>query len=138
MAGFDAFARRMKKRAELVSDNASKAVRATALAIDQRVVTSTPVDTGRARSNWIASLNTPSRVGNREPLAGPGSAGPAISEAQAVIARFGEDDASIWISNSVPYIELLNDGSSQQAPANFVQLAIIDGIKVVRKTKLLR
>lgn len=137
MAGFKEFAKNMSKRADLVAVNSTKAVRAVALAVDQQVVRSTPVDTGRARSNWIASINSPPPIVNREPLAGPGSAGPAIAEAQSIIGQFKEVDGSIWISNSVPYIGELNRGTSAQAPPNFVETAVIAGIAVIRRTKLL-
>lgn len=134
---FNNFEQRIRKRADLVSKNATKGVRAVALAIDNQVVFSTPVDTGRARSNWIASLNRPSTVINREPLSGPASAGPSVAEALKVIKGFGENDKEIFISNSVPYINELNNGSSAQAPRNFVQKAIIRGIAVAKKIKLL-
>jgi hypothetical protein len=35
---------------------------------------------------------------------------------------------NVYITNNVPYISLLNAGSSAQAPANFVQKAIAAGI----------
>jgi len=134
---FRDFEKRIRKRANLVGKNATKGVRAVAIAVDNQVTFSTPVDTGRARANWIASINRPSNVINREPLAGPASAGPAVAEALQVIKSFKESDDAIYISNSVSYINELNDGSSAQAPRNFVQKAIIRGIKVAKKIKLL-
>lgn len=142
MAGFKQFSQNLKKRAEFVSKNVPKAVRATALAVDQQVVQSTPVDTGRARSNWIASLNQPVTV-NREPYSagengstGAANVAAAIQQAASVIST-AKSGNSIWISNSVPYIGRLNEGSSAQAPANFVETSLMRGVEVVRRAKLL-
>ncbi len=40
-------------------------------------------------------------------------------------ARDGWHATADGVSNNVPYIKELNDGSSQQAPAHFVELAIL-------------
>jgi len=97
-----------------------------ALDIDQRLVLATPVDTGRARSNWLASLGTPrtDEVGTRD-------AQSAISEAAGVIDQ-AADFPVIYLSNNLPYIQRLNDGSSKQAPAAFVQTAIDQALSPLR------
>lgn len=89
-----------------------------ALDIDQRLVLATPVDTGRARSNWLASVGQPrtDEVGTRD-------AGSAIAEAAGVI-NAAPDFPLIYLSNNLPYIKRLNEGSSKQAPAAFVETAV--------------
>lgn len=57
MASLNEFSRRMRIRAERVSGNTTRLVRKVALTADQAVVSGTPVDTGRAKSNWIVALN---------------------------------------------------------------------------------
>lgn len=127
----------MTVRADKIGRNVSTVVRKVALAVDQAVVLATPVDTGRARSNWRVSLGSPP-TGVIEPYA-PGAklgigenanAAAAIAQAAGQVAqrREGQD---IWISNNVPYIGLLNEGSSRQAPASFVEQAVAAGVSVV-------
>lgn len=132
----------MRVRALQVRDGVDKVVRNAAFKIDQAVVTATPVDTGRARSNWIASIGSPAG-GTRGPFS-PGSklgrgesnnAQAAITAAKAVISsrRFNQ---SVFITNNVHYIGDLNNGSSKQAPKNFVRRGIQAGTQAVRAIKI--
>ena len=80
----------------------------------------TPVDTGRARGNWFVGLNTPNRTVSENR-----SASTALSDGTATINKTESVVyPSIIISNNLPYIERLNDGHSQQAPAKFVESEI--------------
>lgn len=80
--------------------------RKTAFDIDAELVQQTPVDTGRARSNWLPSINTP-RNDTVEAGAKP--------DILPVISSYKIDE-TICIANNLPYIERLNNGWSQQAP----------------------
>lgn len=128
-----------------VAAEADRTVRMAALAADQAVVLATPVDKGRARSNWLVELDAPART-TIEPYA-PGEAGStgganataALAQGQATIALYnGDRNTAIAISNNLPYIEPLNNGSSRQAPAGFVQKAVQAAVKQVRGARLLR
>lgn len=116
--------------------NGPDTVRRVALAATQTLITSTPVDTGAARSNWQVGLGGP--VDDvREPLAtGASATGPAISAAQEEIAGFVEGE--LYISNPLPYIGRLNEGSSSQAPEGFVEKAIAVAVNAVRETRILK
>lgn len=138
-----AFARRIRQRARQVEVGVDRLVKKVGLAVDQAVVLATPADTGRARSNWNIGIGRPER-GVREPFA-PGSklgigesqnAQAALAEAQAEIPtrRPGQD---IYISNNLDYIEQLNDGSSAQAPAMFVEQAVETGRELVRRSRVI-
>jgi hypothetical protein len=142
MAGFK---QRMQKRGKNVSVNADRVVRKCALIIDGAVVLATPVDTGRARSNWQVSANSPITT-TREPYS-PGSqlgkgeganARAALQQGQQVIANYkgGTPDAAIYIANNLAYIGRLNAGSSKQAPAAFVETAVMQGANAVRGESL--
>lgn len=126
------FARRIFLRAERLDRNVGTLVKKVAVAIDQALVFSTPVATGRARSNWIASLGSPSRD-VVPPLDSPQQ---VVSQAEAVIQRRGRGQ-DIYISNNLPYIGRLNEGWSAQAPAGFVERAIQTGAQAVKGVKLL-
>lgn len=118
---FDEFYRRMQLLARGVGENAEKAVRRAALRADQVVVTSTPVDTGRARANWIASVGAPAEGTVEPPAAEAGRAEAAatqkaLDQAAPVIEGFRLGQGSIFITNNVEYIVPLDRGSSRQAP----------------------
>lgn len=132
------FSKRMTLLADRVAKNAPALVRKVALAADQAVVLSTPVDTGRARSNWIAQIGSaPSTV--IESYA-PGQAGAsaqgALDQAAAVISGYTSGQ-EIHITNNLPYIQRLNDGFSPQAPAGFVEKAVQNAVKTLKAGRLL-
>lgn len=131
------------RRLDLVADRLERGVdvkvKRTALAIDQVLVLATPVDQGRARSNWRVSVSSPLE-GVIDPYA-PGdglgvgeteNAREALAQGREAIGarRPGE---SIFITNNLDYIVFLNDGSSAQAPAGFVEAAIEAGRRVARE-----
>lgn len=145
MATLEQFSKRIMEIGAQVAERADVAVRATALAVDQTVVMATPVDTGRARSNWIVSIGAPSRttVDPYAPGVGGSTAGAnaaaALAQGQAAIAQYnGLRDSAIAISNNLPYIGRLNDGYSAQAPAGFVEKAVQSGVREVRKVGFVR
>lgn len=122
----DSFENQLKQAYETkVVKNLEKTVRAVALVVDAELVRTTPVDTGRARANWLPSLNVPD---NRQ-IDGPASNKPPIDQA---IAAYKLAD-TILISNNLPYIRKLNEGSSQQAPAGFVDSALAKGKRAVKQ-----
>ena len=87
----------------------------------------TPIDTGWARANWIATATVPSTspVGTRHSV----SAGASSRAIAKLISTYRLAAGPIYVSNSVPYIARLNQGSSKQAPAGFVQRAIARAIR---------
>ena len=83
----------------------------------RQVTISTPVDTGRARWGWFLTINVPS---NSTPPAGKYSA-PKINERmQSIKDSFTVSD-TLYLTNNVPYVPDLNNGTSKQAPARFVE-----------------
>lgn len=96
------------------------------------------MDTGRARSNWIAAIGGP--ASSVIDAYAPGDAGStagantqsAIDQAESVISgyNYGEE---IHLTNNLPYIQRLNDGYSAQAPANFVEMAVMEAVAAARR-----
>ena len=130
----DEFSQRIKEIAISVGKNVNKTVHQVALLAVREVVLGTPVDTGKARSNWLVKLGSPDRR-VIEPLApGAASSQSALDHAQSVIAvRINED---IYISNNVDYIGKLNDGTSAQAPPGYVQSAVLRAARIVERAKV--
>lgn len=138
------FARRMVWRGAQIPQGSAALVRKAALAADQAIVMGTPVDTGRARSNWIASTGMPA-AGAIDAYA-PGELSSteaantqaALDQGEAVIKGYrGEQDVGVFITNNLPYIEKLNEGHSPQAPPGFVQQGILDALEAVRAGSVL-
>jgi Flp pilus assembly protein TadD len=144
MAGLDAFAKRMSRIAVEVEGNVEQAMKDCATAVAKSVVEGTPVDTGKARSNWLAGIDAPvsaeiePHVPGIAGSTGDANAEAAIDQASAVIETFNiAKNSSIHVTNNLPYIGALNDGHSRQAPTDFVKLAVMDGLATVKGAKIL-
>ncbi|MDB5490358.1 MAG: hypothetical protein JWO78_207 [Micavibrio sp.] len=122
-----------------VVDRMNRAVRTAGLSIFREVVMATPVDTGRARANWNIDLNLVD-VQLVNPEAGVHNAKDkkgdytfdGTNEALAAVARYKMSDV-IYISNNLPYINRLNQGTSTQAPANFVETGVAIGLQQTKE-----
>lgn len=142
MATLNQFANRMNEYGRRVEANAPAIARRVALAVDQVLVLATPVDKGRARSNWQVRIGAPTE-GVREAFSpgekgstGAANAQAQIAHAQAVVASY-PGGSSIHITNNLPYIQRLNDGWSAQAPAGFVEASVQAGVRAVQNSKIL-
>lgn len=106
----------------------------------ETAVLATRVDTGLARSNWFATIGTPS-VGVIPPYA-PGlklgkgeraNATAAINQAKNVVRAWSlESQALIFITNNTPYIETLNNGRPAVAPDNMLEKAVQSGVIAIQ------
>ena len=81
------------------------------------MVLKTPVDTGRARSNWNAGVN------NVDPSVSPARDVTVLERAKAIISQLKGGD-SYFITNNVDYIKYLEEGSSDQAPEGMVAITL--------------
>lgn len=143
MATLGVFARRIRKRGRQVEEGVNEIVKKTAIVADRELVLSTPVDTGRARSNWLLSLGGPSTseieayAQGKGGSSGAANANAAMAQAQAAV-RGRRPEQDVYISNNVPYIGRLNDGWSAQAPAGFVQAAVQRAAAAIRNMRVFR
>ena len=136
------FQRRIRQIADQIEENVPDIARKAAIAIDQAVVLATPVDTGRARSNWQIGIGA-APSGAREAFS-PGQGGDtegantraALDDARRKI-NTGRDGADIHITNNLDYIGRLNEGSSEQAPAGFVEDAVMIGTNTIKRSKVI-
>lgn len=93
----------------------------------------TPVDTGWARANWVPSIGKPASgtAGTRASAeAGNINLGSQQGGVAAVATSYKTSKGAVHITNNVPYINNLNDGSSKQAPKGFVQAAIFKAVAI--------
>ena len=93
----------------------------------RQLTISTPVDTGRARWGWFVTVGSPStEIPPEAPKGwnGESSGGTAYFAPPDVASRTNitvSADSTSYITNNVPYIVKLNNGSSKQAPARFAE-----------------
>lgn len=134
MGQLAAFGGRLRVRGRRVQVGAARILREATLAGLVQLVRETPIDTGRAKSNWQVGVGSPTGGAPTSVLPEayvPGKRGNtrAQNEAAAISAAYAaaagsKDGQSLYIANNLPYIDDLNAGSSRQAPAGFVQRAI--------------
>lgn len=134
MTDANKFQRKLAEISFKLQTNTAELLKKTAKVINQTVVLATPVDTGRARSNWLVSIDSP-RNETIETLGKDPSA--AINEGNTVIETYTKDNKAIYISNNLPYIGRLNEGYSAQAPAAFVEQAVIAAVNAIEGVQLL-
>jgi hypothetical protein len=87
------------------------------------IIDNSPVDTGFSRANWNVSLGEPDyevHVGDMDTHSEEDS----FDAPEVPTIPANPDLKDIWIANGVPYIGLLEEGESDQAPQGFVATAI--------------
>jgi hypothetical protein len=101
----------------------SNEIRKLILDIVDTLIETTPVDTGWARANWVPSIgqSVEGPFGDDQDV---GTAEFAQSAGVAEMLGYDINKGPAFVTNSVPYIERLNQGSSTQAPSGFVETAI--------------
>lgn len=119
--GLKQFSRRMKLRADVFQKGIERKVKRAALAADNAAVLTTPVDTGRARGNWLTSIGAP-RIAELDVQDKSGNL--ALEQGRSVIPGWKLGAGPIYIANGLPYIQRLDDGSSAQAPSGMSRFAI--------------
>lgn len=88
-----------------------------------------PRRSGRFAESWTASRSQPDLVGL--PAGLDHYQGMRPEALYGVYKGLGPFSLS-FISNGTPYGPRLNDGSSNQAPAHFVELAMEEGVRIVQ------
>jgi hypothetical protein len=118
-----------------------------ARAVHEKLIEATPVDTGAAMSNWPVSLDAPIAETNPPHAMSPRGAMiadewthavdpettraanlPMSQEQREAVLTDTKPGDVVFIANNLPYIKRLNAGSSTQAPAGFVEAAVLVGI----------
>lgn len=123
-------------RRQVVAEVARVAAKAAG-AILRVIVPVTPVDTGRARSNYIITFGP---LVEKEPdLVGPfdPSGLNAVARGLDALRGYRLEAGTINVANFVPYIELLAGGfSSQAAPGFMIESGLTAGSATVRAERI--
>jgi hypothetical protein len=106
----------------VVRDDIAKRRTDAALVALRDLMFRTPVDTGRARGGWTVGIG---RLQHKD--RGPNSATQATVEGLAEIASARREAfATVYISNNIPYIRYLNDGTRNMRPLRFMEIVFND------------
>lgn len=112
--------------ATLVKKAIGRKQRETAVEMVNNLTLNTPVDTGRARANWIVSIGKPStQILKLESKTGKR----AVTRAKKTIEKFNTNEKDlngdlIFISNNLPYIVYLDKGTDKMRPFNIVEKSL--------------
>lgn len=99
----------------------------------KRIVLKTPVRFGTARANWQISFNAPAvTVLDKQDKTGNN----VINEITTVLlnAKF-DKNINVYLSNNLPYIEVLENGSSTQAPAGMIKSTIPEFNGIIKENE---
>ncbi|RLE28260.1 MAG: hypothetical protein DRJ65_00085 [Acidobacteria bacterium] len=123
------FELQLKAFEDKVPEVMTKVIKKVGLELYMRIVIKTPVDTGRARGNWlIASGVIPQGVVDTLATA------PNVAMALSTLASYDSlSGMSIFIANNLDYINALEHGHSGQAPEGMVQLTLTEFEGIVKK-----
>ncbi len=110
----------------------SRVVTKITLDVTANLIEGTPVDTGWAQANWVPSIGQPA-LKDLPPVRPDDSQVVADATARqqgtmAGILGYALKMGQVFVTNNVPYILRLNDGSSTKAPVGFVQQAIAKAV----------
>ena len=110
-----------------VPDDHSNMVKKVAMQALSGVVNKTPVDTGRARSNWMTAVNSvPSdTIKLSANLSREQAAAESINRGVSIIDE-AKPFSSVSIANNLPYIGVLEYGGSNQAPEGMVRTTLAE------------
>lgn len=114
------FSTDIQKFARKTGGDLEQVVRATCLQLSASIIERTPVDTGRARANWQASLGRPDlSVRDAEDKQGDATLAKVRQEVQ------NAPGSVFFLANNLPYIRRLEyDAWSGQAPSGMVRVTV--------------
>ena len=100
------FASQVDKMADKAAVRTSKMVRGTVLGVMRDTIKDTPVDSGRLRNNWFASIGRPVDAEREQ---GGKAASASKANAVDVASKFKMGD-EIYFTNNLPYAMIIEFG----------------------------
>lgn len=109
----------------------------------QTLASATPVDTGFARANWAPSTGSPIIERQEKPKDDKAARSVArakrsanLERAKAIASTYSVRLGNAYLTNNVSYMQYLNEGSSAQAGAKFVEKAIEAAVRSFQGRRL--
>lgn len=119
------FAQQMAAAQITVREDMNAVLREAILEAGRRLVSRSPVDTGRLASNWRYGLTTPDAFASK---ATSERFVHNVEEIPADLLNFRH-----FVTNSVEYAYYVEVGTSKMAPRGFCQLTAVEWPNIVRK-----
>ncbi|MBH3360447.1 HK97 gp10 family phage protein [Pseudomonas guariconensis] len=122
------FSTQLQQFAETAKEAMDLTFRDVVFFVGQRLVTMSPIDTGRFRSNWQLTAGAPA-VGEIEEIQ---SADETLDRLFLAAGDLSAGEVA-YIVNNLPYAVPLEYGHSTQAPAGMVRVTIADFQNIVNR-----
>lgn len=104
------FARQLKSATGVMQRNMNTTWKRSVVQAFTQTVLKTPVDTGAARNSWLIGEQNSGQVG--------------VDTLTINSQRIPDIGGQVLLYSNLPYIEFLEDGSSQQAPQGMVKVTV--------------
>ncbi len=101
--------RDFKRALVKLEKTSEKIIRATSLQLFSAIVDDTPVDTGRLRGNWQATLGAPSQI---TVSTDDKTGNPTKSKIGFTVSKL-EMNKSVFLTNNLPYAEVIENGNAR-------------------------
>jgi hypothetical protein len=111
------FASDLNKLCARAGDKAEQVVRKSAIELQNAMIAKSPVDTGRFRANWQCGIGAINPSITQPP-------GSDVQGRTALTLEAWKPGQTIWLTNSLPYSQRLENGYSKQAPVGMVKLSV--------------
>ena len=105
------FSSDLAKFAKKTNINIEKALRITATSVFSSVVLRTPIKSGRARANWLYTMDSPATG--------------TVTDVNVKPIKAGRGHTHI-LTNNLPYIDKLENGNSTQAPNGMLKVTVTE------------
>lgn len=111
-----------KQGQQLVQQAARQRQKEVARRLLQKILAGHPEDTGHSKSNWRASLGEPDYTVSDAIL----SEADQLAALEQVLDQLDKapPNTTVYLSNGVHYVPILEHGHSDKAPEGFIALAI--------------
>lgn len=139
---FKQFAKLMEQRADNIIENTNELKKEVSTQLVTALAEFTPMDTGKASSNWLVGVNSPrtEQIEAHSPGTSrstrPQNIRATIDSAKVILDTVAPGD-QVHVSNNTDYIKDLERGTSGQAPTGMVKQSIDRARSVIKGRKLL-
>lgn len=116
------FARQLKSATATIERNMNRTWKRSVVQAFSQTVLKTPVDTGAARNSWLLGSQNNGDIGS--------------SRLTINSQKIPDIGGQVLLYSNLPYIEVLEDGSSQQAPQGMVKVTVSQWPGIVRSNEV--
>lgn len=119
----------VEQAAEKLNQRMDKLVRGTLIGMTSKIIERSPVDTGRFRANWQLSIGHPAVT----EVSGNDKSGARAKRNAAQTINSTKVGRIFYLTNNLPYAEMLEYGWSRQAPFGMVRRTLAEYRKIFER-----